>query len=514
MEAPVHHPGTVSRGGALVVASRPSLLHMAVFVMVLLGILGNSLVLGHATNSTNDGVTRAGNVGTLEAIMLPDDDDVAFADMAKHFESLTPDNVEESYRSVQLAEENVFNESVDPTGRLFSFLSRKEIGERVGVAARTSPLKFVTTRQLSGEELHVHLLDYVSRCRNISKLVKIGTSVEGRPIEALEISNTLDQGLGDGKPHVKLVSGIHGDETAGRVVSLGMAEWLCENHQKDETASDIVSNMHLWILPDMNPDGFKLKSRYNANGRDLNRDFPDRYDQGGITSSLEGRQPETQAIMAWTMKYPFVSSLAFHGGDLVVSYPMDGTPDGRSYYMKSPDDESFIYLSRLYASNHRVLSTFRQRNFPGGITNGAAWYTIYGGSGDWNYLEQDVFELTIELGMVKGPPENEYEIIFEDNKNAVLAFIRGSTMEGLRGTVRAPSKKNKRKMEPVKGAEISIKGIDSHVFSRDNGGFNRPLSPGNYSVVIKKKGYNTLKKNISVTDGIGYSKDFILKRKK
>lgn len=37
----------------------------------------------------------------------------------------------------------------------------------------------------------------------------------------------------------------------------------------------IVKHVHLHILPTMNPDGFALRRRGNANNVDLNRDFPD-----------------------------------------------------------------------------------------------------------------------------------------------------------------------------------------------------------------------------------------------
>jgi len=37
----------------------------------------------------------------------------------------------------------------------------------------------------------------------------------------------------------------------------------------------IVENVHLHLLPSMNPDGFSLRKRGNANNIDLNRDFPD-----------------------------------------------------------------------------------------------------------------------------------------------------------------------------------------------------------------------------------------------
>ena len=37
----------------------------------------------------------------------------------------------------------------------------------------------------------------------------------------------------------------------------------------------IVENVHLHILPSLNPDGFSVRRRNNANNVDLNRDFPD-----------------------------------------------------------------------------------------------------------------------------------------------------------------------------------------------------------------------------------------------
>lgn len=40
-------------------------------------------------------------------------------------------------------------------------------------------------------------------------------------------------------------------------------------------ATLIVDNVHLHILPSMNPDGYSMRSRGNANNIDLNRDFPD-----------------------------------------------------------------------------------------------------------------------------------------------------------------------------------------------------------------------------------------------
>ena len=387
---------------------------------------------------------------------------------------------------------NITWKDVDASWKAYSQNTNARGQQRESV----TPLSWVVSRYLNNEELHVHMVDFVNRCGDISQIVQIGSSVEGRPIEALEISNTLSQNTSDGKAHVKIVGGIHGDEVVGRVISMGMAEWICENYKKDDLAKSIVRKLHLWILPAMNPDGFEMKSRDNRNGKDLNRDFPDRFDQGGMSSSMEGRQPETKSVMKWSMKYPFVSSLAFHGGALVVSYPFDGSADGSDQYAATADDLTFRYLAREYAKSHGLLNVYRQRRFPGGITNGAAWYSIYGGMGDWNYLEREIFELTIEVGDKKWPSEEELPGHFDHNKDAVLAFIKASALQGLQGMVFSKDKNGER--IPVEDAKISIKGIDSSVTTRDGGRFNRPLFPGSYTAVIEKPGYDTVVKNIKI----------------
>jgi len=49
----------------------------------------------------------------------------------------------------------------------------------------------------------------------------------------------------------------------------------CPTFSEMFQATLIVENVHLHLLPSMNPDGFSLRKRGNANNIDLNRDFPD-----------------------------------------------------------------------------------------------------------------------------------------------------------------------------------------------------------------------------------------------
>lgn len=68
----------------------------------------------------------------------------------------------------------------------------------------------------------------------------------------------------------------------------------------------------------------KFDGRTNANGIDLNRDFPDQFATDKSNRSIvDGRQDETVAMMTWIVSNPFVLSGNLHGGAVVASYPFD-----------------------------------------------------------------------------------------------------------------------------------------------------------------------------------------------
>ncbi|MGZ4200787.1 MAG: DUF2817 domain-containing protein [Thermoleophilaceae bacterium] len=91
------------------------------------------------------------------------------------------------------------------------------------------------------------------------RTVVLGRSARGRAIRALV--------LGDPRqPHPALVVGvIHGDEPAGMAVTDRLRGWRPP------------PGVAVWIVPDLNPDGVAAGTRQNANGVDLNRNFPYRW---------------------------------------------------------------------------------------------------------------------------------------------------------------------------------------------------------------------------------------------
>jgi protein MpaA len=100
------------------------------------------------------------------------------------------------------------------------------------------------------------------------RTVVLGHSVQGRPIVAVETGDPTS-------PRKVLVVGcIHGNEPAGIAIARRL------EHLQPPAGVD------LWIVPDLNPDGEAAETRGNADGVDLNRNFPWRWRPlGGVYDS-------------------------------------------------------------------------------------------------------------------------------------------------------------------------------------------------------------------------------------
>ena len=336
---------------------------------------------------------------------------------------------------------------------------------------------------------------------DICMLDTFGYSVNGKQLLALKISNNVHQR--EDKPKFFYTSTMHGDETVGYVMLLRLAEYLLTNYNDTTAAgqrvSNIVNNIELWINPLANPDGsYRLGDdttvnharRYNANGADLNRDFPDRIDD--TVNTTEGRQKETKAMMEFCAKNRFNLSANFHGGAQVVNYPYDnGTPSGT--YSLCPEDAWFIHLSRIYATpNPDIMNG----GFTNGITNGCEWYAIFGGRQDWMYHWYGGRETTIELSNIKNPAGSTLPQKWENNKESLLAYIEES-LKGIRGIVTDGQNNH-----PLR-AKIEVQSIPSSPVFSDSavGDYHRFILPGTYNLIISAAGYfpDTVA-NVVVTD--------------
>jgi len=281
------------------------------------------------------------------------------------------------------------------------------------------PYPQVSVRALTDEQ-YTSYYELMKFCNDVEKAYphlaerfSIGNSVEGRHLLGVRIRTRAH------RKKIKLVANMHGDETVGREMLIRLVSWLLHEHDNGNAeVRELLDECEVHILPSMNPDGFEHRRRVNARGMDLNRNFPDRF-YGQITPL----QPETRAVMAWSRLENFTISANFHGGALVANYPFDGNRDRRSGHASpTENDAEFRRLALAYASAHPDMRASRQ--FPGGITNGAQWYVLYGGMQDWNYLHTHDREITLEISRVKNPLGSTLEGYWEKNREPLLRFMQ------------------------------------------------------------------------------------------
>jgi hypothetical protein len=311
----------------------------------------------------------------------------------------------------------------------------------------------------------------------------IGTSVNGKLVLVLKISDNPDSN--EDEPEVFYSSTMHGDETGGYILMLRLADYLLKNYNSDARIRNLVNNLEIWINPLANPDGTyrsgnvvssATSTRYNANGVDLNRNFPD-----PLVPSIVPVK-ENIDMIAFLRKHKFVISANFHSGAEVVNYPWD------RYLSRLHADDSWFYsISRAYADTVHLYSSPYYLNFmDNGITRGAVWYRIEGGRQDFvtSYLQGR--EVTIELDDYFITPAAQLSLLWQNNYRSLLAYIRNA-LYGIHGIVT-----NVTNSAPV-AARVFITGHDtdsSHVYSDAvNGSFYRYLSPGSWNLTFSAQGY-------------------------
>ncbi|KAL2736992.1 carboxypeptidase D [Vespula squamosa] len=383
---------------------------------------------------------------------------------------------------------------------------------------------FVNLRYTHYDELLTLFNNLARLYPHLARVFSIGKSVEERELLVLEISeNVQERALG--KPMVKYVANMHGDESVGRELLVYLSQYLLHNYGKDERITRLVNRTDIFLMPSLNPDGFEksqegkcdskqdFSGRENANHVDLNRDFPDQFDNKIRIGSniLQGRQDETIAMMTWIANEPFVLSGNLHGGAVVASYPYDsGIPKSCCIESVSPDNELFKYLAHTYADNHPRMAAGNAcppERFPGGVTNGAYWYEVVGGMQDYNYARSNAFEITFELSCCKYPPASSMPGHWQLNKESLIKYLEQAHI-GIKGLVRDTEG------QPVEDASIVVQGIDHNVTTTSRGEYWRLLLPGTYSVYATAWGYRPSEPvNVTVRQNDPTIVNFILKRR-
>ncbi len=149
----------------------------------------------------------------------------------------------------------------------------------------------------------------------------IGYSVEGRPIEVYK--------FGNGESERLVVAGIHGGYEWN---TIALADELIA--ALEESPQIIPADVTLYIVRALNPDGdanfhAKREGRANANGVDLNHNFPyhwkEEWDREGCWDYLPttggthpASEPETVALINFINVHDFDALISYHSAALGI----------------------------------------------------------------------------------------------------------------------------------------------------------------------------------------------------
>lgn len=362
----------------------------------------------------------------------------------------------------------------------------REAAEKIWAAREAQPTADkVFTFPLSVYPTHAEvgqiLADLAAAHPGIARTFQWGTSVQNRALWGLAISDNVNST--EAEPEVRLSSSMHGDEVTGMILLLDFANYLVSNYGVPgrEDVTNLVDNYEIHLMPSHNPDGTYLNQRYNANGVDLNRNYPLPAGTDPVT------QTENLAMMAYHNSHHFVIAENYHGGALVVNYLWDYTPT------LTPDDAALRKLSLEYSTYNLPMYN---GSFAQGITNGYAWYVALGTLQDWTYDQTGCIGTTIEVSNTKWPAASTLVGFWNDNRESLMHFVKGARY-GINGVVTGADTG-----DPL-AAVVTVTGNAKTVRTDPaHGDYYKLLNTGTYQLTFTAPGYVTQTiSNVSTTWG-------------
>jgi hypothetical protein len=238
----------------------------------------------------------------------------------------------------------------------------------------------------------------------ITQKDSIGSSIEGRPIWAVKISDNPE--INEEEPEVFYNSLTHAREPAAMMAVVYFMYYLLENYGVDPEVTYLVNNREFYFVPVINPDGYVYNQQISPNGGgmwrknmrsdsvglfgvDLNRNYSYMWGYDNIGSSpiklaedyrgtAAFSEPETQAIRDFCISHNFLICNNYHTYGSVAfppwGYKKSHTPDSAKYNCLIKLATNFNgYLNGLFLPTGHSLN-----------------YTTNGDVCDWMYGETNV----------------------------------------------------------------------------------------------------------------------------
>lgn len=366
------------------------------------------------------------------------------------------------------------------------------------------------------EAVAAKLKEYSEQHPSRTRLVQLGTTHEGRGIFALAIAEDIANP--DPRPAVLLNGAHHGGELLSIDVVLDAIEVLL--NQSDARAQRFLSELVIWCVPEVNPDGVdailddsKRSDRKNArdnnedgrvdesDGVDLNRNYPFRWGALGEKGSSAkpksvyyrgpeaASEPETQAMMGLARRERFCASISYHTGTVAILAPYT-IPD-----VKNPEPNEAWQIGEWLAAHMPRHPQDREFVLKKNL------YPVDGTDQDWLRHELGTLALIVESarGGVRGP----------DERTAIVGVVRNTWLHLFERFLDGPSLSGRvinDAGEPVQAEirllEQTLNEGESWTSRPRDGHFARFLpGPGSYTVSARATGFTSVEQVVEVQTG-------------
>lgn len=245
------------------------------------------------------------------------------------------------------------------------------------------------------QEIHDYVDLLAERHPERAAIRRLGTSIDGWPIRALEISS--------GPTKIAINGGQHAREWISVMVTMCIADRLLSD--PSPRVRRILERSTFFVTPLVNPDGYLhswnvdrywRKNRRGGHGVDLNRNYSVGW--GGRGSSGRRRsdiyrgehafsEPETQAMRALFVSEDIAAHVDFHSYSQLILYPWS--------YQGAPPPERAEHAAIADRMASAIAATHGERYRIGSAPE--ILYAAGGTMSDWAYGEGGAVSFTVEL---------------------------------------------------------------------------------------------------------------------